>query len=149
LLINRRFCFFVFLCALLLLAAGCRSAGTAGRPGAPPGAAIDDTAEIDEPVERRVTEPESRIRAARDLNRRAADLLDGQMPDDAIDLLERSIAIDPANGEAYYYLSRAWQMKGDRGQALEFIRLAEIYTGDNDNWHPKVMEQKAHIQDEK
>ena len=118
------------------------------RPEAPPSMMIDESAETNEPAESRVTEPESRMRAALDLNLKAAELLDNHMPDAAIDLLERAIAIDPSNGEAYYYLSRAWQMKGDNDQAFEFIRLAEIYMGDDENWQQKVLEQKALIRNE-
>jgi tetratricopeptide (TPR) repeat protein len=152
LLINHRICFTVFILTLFLClaAAGCRSTRMAGRPDAPPkvtGVDIEDSQETEEPEESRITEPSSRIRAARDINLKAAGLLDKNKPDAAIDLLERAIAIDPSNGETYYYLSRAWLMKGDKEQAYEFNRLAEIYMEDDGDWHRQVQEQKALIQE--
>lgn len=151
---NHRTCFAVFILSLFLClaAAGCRSTYIPGKPDAPPektGVAIEGSkdAETEDPEESCITEPSSRILAARDLNVKAANLLEKSKPDAAIDLLERAIAIDPSNGETYYYLSRAWLLKGDKEQAYEFNRLAEIYMEDDENWHQQVLEQKALIQE--
>ncbi len=127
----------VFLLILCLAAAGCRPAQITVMPEPPEEA----------PPEPRITEPSSRIRAARDLNLKALSLLENHKPDAAIDLLERSIAIDPSNGQAYYYLSNAWLMKGDQKQAYEFNRLAEEYIENDEEWHQRVLEQKSLIQE--
>ena len=127
----------VFILLLCLAAAGCRPAQIAVKP--------EPSEEA--PAEPRITEHSSRIRAARDLNLKAASLLKNHKPDAAIDLLERSIAIDPSNGQAYYYLSNAWLMKKDQKQAYEFNRLAEEYIEDDDEWHQRVLEQKDLVQE--
>lgn len=148
---NYRTCFVVFISSLLLClaATGCRSRYIPDKPENPQGVTIESPLETEkeEPEENCITEPSSRILAARDLNLKAASVLEKNKPDAAIDLLERAIAIDPSNGETYYYLSRAWLMKGDKEQAYEFNRLAEIYMEDDENWHQQVLEQKALIQE--
>jgi len=132
----------VFILLLCLAAAGCRPAQIAVKPE-PPEEAPAEPPEI-YPM---ITEPSSRTRAARDLNLKAASLLENHKPDAAIDLLERSIAIDPSNGQAYYYFSNAWLMKGDQKQAYEFNRLAEEYIEDDDEWRQRVLEQKSLVQE--
>lgn len=130
-----------------MAAAGCKSARMADRPDTPPKVNSAGSPETEEPEETHITEPSSRILAARDLNVKAASLLEKNRPDAAIDLLERAIAIDPSNGQTYYYLSRAWLMKSDKEQAFEFNRLAEIYMEDDEDWHQQVQEQKDLIQE--
>lgn len=75
----------------------------------------------------------------------ACERLDHNKPDDAIDLLERAIALDPKEGRIYYYLARSWIMKGNAGQASEFNSLAETYLGYDPEWHKKITEQKNDI----
>jgi predicted Zn-dependent protease len=75
----------------------------------------------------------------------ACERLDHNKPDDAIDLLERAIALDPKEGRIYYYLARSWIMKGNAGQASEFNSLAEIYLGYDQEWLKKITEQKNNI----
>lgn len=113
------------------------------QPEPPPASEAPIEAAPDEPA---VTAPSSRARAALDLNQKALGLLEQNQPDAAIDLLERAIAIDPANGPACYYLSRAWLMKGDRQQAYEFNRLAGEYMGEDDDWQERIRQQDLLIQ---
>lgn len=75
----------------------------------------------------------------------ACEQLDHNKPDDAIDLLERVIALNPKEGRTYYYLARSWMMKGNSNQASEFNTLAELYLGYDPEWLEKVTEQKNNI----
>jgi hypothetical protein len=52
-------------------------------------------------------------------------------PDAAIALLEQAIQVDVYNGEAFFNLARAWQMKGVKQKAIEFARKAEIIFQDD------------------
>ena len=94
---NHHPCFNVFILSLFLClaAAGCRSTYIPGKPDAPPketGAAIESSqdAETEEQGESRITEPSSRILAARDLNLKAAGLLEKNKPDAKKRLLHNS-----------------------------------------------------------
>ncbi len=75
----------------------------------------------------------------------ACQQLDHNKPDDAIDLLERAIALNPKEGRTYYYLARGWMMKGNADQASEFNTLAELYLGYDPEWLEKITEQKNNI----
>ncbi len=89
---------------------------------------------------------DARIQAASELRIKAQNYLNNQMPDDAINILERAVSINPANGQSYYYLAQAWLMKRNSRQALEFNRLAGIYLEGDLKWEPLVFKQKAHIE---
>ncbi len=89
---------------------------------------------------------DARARASNELMLRACKLIEGQRFDDAIDTLERAIALDPKEGQNYYHLSSVWMMKGNAAQALEFNRLAEIYLSYDADWVQKVTEQRKSIQ---
>ena len=90
-------------------------------------------------------QPGSRAMAALQLTEQGRMFLEKDNPDHAIRLLERAINLDPKNGQNYYFLSKAWLMKGDIAQAAEFNRLAEIYLGVDDKWRDKVLWQKKRI----
>ncbi|MBW2220223.1 MAG: hypothetical protein JRF40_12150 [Deltaproteobacteria bacterium] len=137
----------VFILLSCLAAAGCRPAQIAVKPEPPEEAPAEPLKTDPMEADPMVTAPSSRTRAARALNLKAASLLENHKPDAAIDLLERSIAIDSSNGQAYYYFSNAWLMKGDQKQAYEFNRLAEEYVEDDDEWRRRVLEQKSLIQE--
>jgi tetratricopeptide (TPR) repeat protein len=66
-------------------------------------------------------------------------------PDQAIRIIEKAIAIDPANGYNYYFLAEAWLMKGDRKQAREFNRLAGMYLKRDVDGSLKVEKQLERI----
>ncbi len=89
--------------------------------------------------------PDARLQAAERLLTMAKDYLDKQKPDDAINFLERAIGLDPKNGQSYYFLAEAWQMKGNPRQALEFNRLAGIYLN-GIKWEIRVSRQKTMIE---
>ena len=46
--------------------------------------------------------------------------------DSAIRTLEKAVRIDPANGDAFILLARAWKQKGEKRKALEFAKKAEL-----------------------
>lgn len=89
---------------------------------------------------------DARTKAAGEFRQRACKFLENRKPDDAINLLERAISLDPKEGQNYYHLSRAWLMKGNTVQALEFNNLAGIYLSENDEWSQKVEDQKKSIE---
>mgnify|MGYP002813476013 CR=1 FL=1 len=92
------------------------------------------------------TDIDARTKAAGEFRQRACKFLEKRKPDDAINLLERAISLDPKEGQNYYHLSRAWLMKGNTAQALEFNNLAGIYLGESDEWNQKVEDQKKSIE---
>jgi tetratricopeptide (TPR) repeat protein len=57
--------------------------------------------------------------------------IDQGSPDAAIPLLEQAIHVDVYNGEAFFNLARAWQMKGVKQKAIEFAKKAEILLQDD------------------
>ncbi|NIQ38522.1 MAG: hypothetical protein GTN81_08030 [Proteobacteria bacterium] len=83
--------------------------------------------------------------ASLQLTEQARLLLEKDEPDEAIRLLERAINLNPANGQNYYYLSEAWVIKENTGQAMEFNRLAAIYLEGNSEWMTRVVEQQERI----
>jgi tetratricopeptide (TPR) repeat protein len=105
---------------------------------------------IQEPVqaERSNQIPErndSKILASLQLTNQGQTFLENGNPDDAISMLEKSIGLDPKNGQSYYWLAEAWFLKGNRAQAEEFNRLADLYLKDDPNWTMRVLDQKARI----
>lgn len=65
--------------------------------------------------------------------------------DDAIRVLERAIALNPRNGENYYYMAEAWLGKGSARQAGEFNRLADMYL-DGSHWEQRIEQQRQLIE---
>lgn len=72
-------------------------------------------------------------------------LIDDKKPDEAIRTLERAVQVNPGEGKAYYYLSEAWLMKGNRAQAIEFNRLAGLYLRNSPMWSRSVEQQRQRI----
>ena len=100
-----------------------------------------------EPVEPGTAEkPDPRTTASLRLTEQARLLIESKKPDQAVRTLERAINIDPGNGQNYYYLSEAWLMKGNAGQALSFNRLAEVYLEKDAVWMMKVRKQRERIE---
>lgn len=131
------------------------------QPAPPPPAQADTVTEQEqtpapsvEPQAPRSTVPETkdtdrtvrRAIASLRLTEQARLMIESKKPDEAISLLEKAINIDPGNGSNYYYLAEAWMIKGNRAQALEFNRMAEIYLGDNADWKARVQRQKGRIE---
>jgi len=125
---------------ILVVLSGC----SIGRQPAPPSKLGEDI--DDHPVVlQEETGVDARSRAAAALRLNACNLLDLNQPDDAIDMLERAIALDPKEGRNYYYLSKGWMIKKNATQAIEFNNLAEIYLGYSEEWAHKVKEQRTDI----
>jgi len=74
------------------------------------------------------------------------ELLERKNVEDAIQVLERAVSLNPGNGQNYYYLAEAWLQKGNISQAEEFNSLAELYLEGDHTWMPKVTDQKKRIQ---
>jgi cytochrome c-type biogenesis protein CcmH/NrfG len=72
--------------------------------------------------------------------------LQNRQPDNAINLLEQAVNLDPTNGQSYYYLAQAWLMKGDFRQALVFNQLAGIHVEADSVLASLVAEQKKQIE---
>ena len=91
-------------------------------------------------------EPRPRAIASLRLTEQGKLLLESGNPDDAIRVLERAINMNPTNGQNYYYLSKAWLLKGNISQAQEFNRLAEMYLKGESEWVHRVMRQREQIE---
>lgn len=90
-------------------------------------------------------EKDSRALASLQLTNQGRILLENGKPDDAISVLERSIGLDPNNGQSCYWLAEAWLLKGNPAQAREFNRLADLYLRDDRGWMARVVEQRTRI----
>jgi predicted Zn-dependent protease len=88
----------------------------------------------------------SRAQAALQLTEQGRALLASGKTDDAISILERSVGLDPTNGQSYYYLAEAWIVKRNLGQAEEFNRLADLYLRDDFRWRARVTDQRQRIE---
>jgi len=91
--------------------------------------------------------PNPRAVAALQLREQARALLLKNQPDDAIRVLEQAVNVNPAGGQNYYYLSEAWLMKGNTGQAKEYNGLAASYLHDDPEWRGRVQEQRQRIEE--
>lgn len=89
---------------------------------------------------------DARGKAALAISRQAEDHLAKHQPEPAIQLLERAINLDPHNGRTYFHMARAWMMKGNQDQALEFNRLAEIHLGSDPAWQDRIAGQRNIIE---
>lgn len=93
------------------------------------------------------TKPNPRAVAALQLREQARALLLKNQPDDAIRVLEQAVNLNPTGGQNYYYLSEAWIMKGNLGQAREYNTLAASYLRDDPEWRVRVQEQRERIEE--
>jgi tetratricopeptide (TPR) repeat protein len=91
------------------------------------------------------TKPNPRSVAALQLREQARTLLLKNQPDDAIRVLAQAVNLNPAAGQNYYYLSEAWLMKKNLGQAREYNRLAASYLENDPEWKGRVQEQRERI----
>jgi len=89
--------------------------------------------------------PSPRILASLQFTEQGRMLLQARKADDAINVLERAVSLNPANGQNYYYLAEAWLMKKNTLQAEEYNRLAALYLEGNSLWMDKVNKQKEEI----
>lgn len=124
--------------ALALALFGCATI----TPEFPPGEKIPRGAE--KPIKKE--EPRPRAIASLRLTEQGKLLLESGKPDDAIRVLERAVNMNPTNGQNYYYLSKAWLLKGNISQAQEFNRLAEMYLKGEPEWVHRVLRQREQIE---
>lgn len=127
---------------LVFIVSGCSAKQTASSPsprhqGLPP--QIQQT-------EKTPDQASPRVLASVQLTEEGRALLERGYPDDAMTMLERSINLDPTNGQNYYYMAQAWLLKGNTAQAEEFNYLAETYLKDDPDWMSRVLRQKDSIE---
>jgi tetratricopeptide (TPR) repeat protein len=97
----------------------------------------------DQPVQ---AKPDPRMLAAANLVDQGKTYLDNGKPDQALDVLERALSVDPSNGRTYYYMAEAWIMKKNKKQAMEFNRLAAMYLTEDRQWSVSAADQQRRIQ---
>lgn len=114
-------------------------------PRPPETSQVEIFGETPETSEETREKPSPRALAALQLTEQGRMYLGKNQPDDAIDILEQSLNLNPGNGRNYYYLAEAWLMKGNLGQAREFNRLAEVYLKDEREWLDRVIRQRERI----
>ena len=138
-------------CILILLV--CMSACAPVRtlpPSLPPSAPAPvpelpvPPAPLPEPPPVPVPEP-PRHTASLQLTDQGRILVERKSFDDAIRVLERAIALNPRNGENYYYMAEALLGKGNAQQAGEFNRLAGMYL-DGSHWEQSIEQQRRAIE---
>ena len=105
-----------------------------------------EPAEVEEtPASEEAAEENPRVVAALQLTDQGRRLLEERKPDKAIRVLEQAVSQNATNGQAYYYLSEAWLMKGSAAQAKEFNHLAEIHIKEDSEWMIRVAQQADRI----
>ena len=62
--------------------------------------------------------------------------------DNAADLFQQAVTVDPTNGEAYYYLALARVRSGEYGEAEGLIEKADQLLGAKPDWVLKLEELK-------
>jgi hypothetical protein len=121
---------------------------------APPTPPSPQSKEVPPPADKKpeeappsATKPNPRAVAALQLREQARSLLLKNQPDDAIRVLEQAVNLNPTGGQNYYYLSEAWIMKGNTGQAREYNNLAASYLRSDPEWRGRVQEQRERIEE--
>jgi tetratricopeptide (TPR) repeat protein len=136
---------FLILAGILIYSLGCSTIPSESPP--PQEQAQEPRSTVPEPEETdQRNEPAPRTIASLRLTEQARLLIESKRPDEAIRTLERALNIDPQNGQNYYFLAEAWIVKGNKMQALEFNRMAELYLAKDTVWMSKVLEQKVRIE---
>jgi tetratricopeptide (TPR) repeat protein len=92
-------------------------------------------------------EPKPRMLASLELTQQGKSFIARNQPDSAIGVLERAVALEPSNGQNYFYLAEAWLLKGNTSQALNFNDLAEIHLGSDEKWMQRIIDQRQRIKE--
>jgi len=90
---------------------------------------------------------ESRMQASQKLTFQGRDLLKEGRHDDAIQILERAMNLNPSNGKTCYYMAEAFLKKMNIRQAEQFNRLAQLYLDSDTAWSDRLELQKNEIND--
>ena len=138
----------IFACAFLFAATSCtpRAIKPSSEPIRLP---IPDEQIPSEPTVEKLPEvkgPNPRMLASLQLTQQAQSYILAGQADGAIRILERAVALDPSNGQNYYYLAEAWLVKKNMGQALNFNDLAMIHLGSDPDWQKRILDQKQRIE---
>jgi len=89
--------------------------------------------------------PSPRALASLKLTDQGRRLIEAGKSDNAIQVLEQAISLNPNNGQNYYYLSEAWLVKGFAAEARPFNRLAESHLAGDKEWEKLVTRQAERI----
>lgn len=89
--------------------------------------------------------PTPRALASLNLGEEGRKLYQAGQIDAAISTLERASALNPMNGQNYYWLAEAWLKKGDRGQALQYHRQALRHLAGDAGWRLRLEEQQRRL----
>ena len=89
--------------------------------------------------------PSPRAQASLKLTDQGRRLIEAGKSDNAIQVLEQAISLNPSNGQNYYYLSEAWLTKGFAAEARPFNRLAESHLAGDKKWEKRVTRQAERI----
>jgi hypothetical protein len=84
--------------------------------------------------------------ASQSLMEQAVMFLDEKKPDESIWTLNKALKLSTLGGKIYYYLAKAWYIKGDLSQAEEYNSLASEYLKDDMEWMELIEEQKRRIE---
>jgi tetratricopeptide (TPR) repeat protein len=136
---------FLILIGVLMSSFGCSTVPSESVP--PQEQLPEPRSPVPEPEERNhIDGPAPRTVASLRLTDQARLLIESKRPDEAIRILEKALNIDPQNGQNYFFLAEAWIQKGNKMQALEFNRMAELYLASYPSWMVRVLQQKERIE---
>ena len=130
-------------CLLSIGLAGCVKERPAEETGAAREEIAQEEEERQEPAE--TAQPSPRALASLKLTDQGRRLIEAGKTDNAIQVLEQAISLNPNNGQNYYYLSEAWLLKGFAAEARPFNRLAESHLAGDKEWEKLVTRQAERI----
>ena len=125
-------------CLLSIGLAGC----VKERPAEKTGAAREEIAQEERQEPAEAAQPSPRALASLKLTDQGRRLIEAGKSDNAIQVLEQAISLNPNNGQNYYYLSEAWLLKGFAAEARPFNRLAESQLAGDKEWEKLVQPGK-------
>jgi len=115
------------------------------RPVEKTGAAREEIAQEERQEPEETDQPSPRALASLKLTDQGRRLIEAGKTDNAIQVLEQAISLNPNNGQNYYYLSEAWLKKGFAAEARPFNRLAESHLKGDKDWEKRVTRQAERI----
>jgi len=137
---SKSICIIAF-CLLCIGLTGC----VKERPVEETDAAREEISQEERQEPEETAQPSPRALASLKLTDQGRRLIEAGKTDNAIQVLEQAISLDPNNGQNYYYLSEAWLMKGFAAEARPFNRLAESHLSGDKEWEKLVTRQAERI----